>query len=100
MISNLFCSFLRSSSFGSSNSSRSFFNELSSDEINIFLNDLKFNGLVFVPEKDISPLNMSVEEAFKMLVSGGIVAPQELYSRKQVMDNKPDENKEDLHASC
>jgi len=34
---------------------------------------------VFMAEEDIIPLNISVEEAMKMLVSGGIVTPTELY---------------------
>jgi uncharacterized membrane protein len=32
--------------------------------------------VVFVPEKDISLLDMAVEDALKMLVSGGIVMPE------------------------
>ena len=31
--------------------------------------------LLFVPKKDLLPLNMSVEEAIKMVISGGIVTP-------------------------
>ena len=31
--------------------------------------------LLFVPKKDLIPLNMSVEEAIKMVISGGIVTP-------------------------
>lgn len=31
--------------------------------------------LLFVPKKDITPLSMSVEEAIKMVISGGIVTP-------------------------
>jgi uncharacterized membrane protein len=31
--------------------------------------------LLFVPKKDIVPLSMSVEEAIKMVISGGIVTP-------------------------
>lgn len=31
--------------------------------------------LLFVPKKDIAPLTMSVEEAIKMVISGGIVTP-------------------------
>jgi uncharacterized membrane protein len=34
--------------------------------------------VVFVPEKEVIPLNISVEEAVKLLVSGGIVAPPSL----------------------
>ena len=33
--------------------------------------------LIFVPEKDIVPLSMSVEEAMKMVISGGIVTPSD-----------------------
>ena len=31
--------------------------------------------LLFVPKKDIAPLSMSVEDAIKMVISGGIVTP-------------------------
>ena len=31
--------------------------------------------LLFVPKKDMVPLSMSVEEAIKMVISGGIVTP-------------------------
>ncbi len=31
--------------------------------------------LLFVPKKDVVPLSMSVEEAIKMVISGGIVTP-------------------------
>jgi uncharacterized membrane protein len=31
--------------------------------------------LLFVPKEDVVPLNMSVEEAIKMVISGGIVTP-------------------------
>ena len=31
--------------------------------------------LLFVPENDIVPLNMSVDDAFKMIISGGILTP-------------------------
>lgn len=31
--------------------------------------------LVFVPEKDVVPLTMSVDDAFKMVVSGGVLSP-------------------------
>lgn len=33
--------------------------------------------LLFVPEKDVQPLDMSVEEGLKLVISGGIVTPQE-----------------------
>jgi uncharacterized membrane protein len=33
--------------------------------------------LLFVPRKDIVYLNMSVEEAFKLVISGGLVSPPE-----------------------
>ena len=31
--------------------------------------------IIFVPQQDVIPLNLSVEEAFKLVISGGIVAP-------------------------
>ncbi|HBQ21178.1 MAG: hypothetical protein A2Z91_00485 [Deltaproteobacteria bacterium GWA2_38_16] len=38
------------------------------------------SGFFFmVPQEDITPLNMSIEEAFKLIVSGGIVSPEDLH---------------------
>lgn len=34
--------------------------------------------LLFAPESDIIPLSMSVEDAMKMVISGGIITPQDL----------------------
>lgn len=39
--------------------------------------------LIFVPEKDIVPLSMSVEEAMKMVISGGIVTPSDQRSEDE-----------------
>jgi len=36
--------------------------------------------LIFAPASDIVPLSMSVEEAMKMVISGGIITPQDLRS--------------------
>ena len=37
------------------------------------------NGfLLFVPKKDILPLDMSVEEAAKLVISAGLVVPEDL----------------------
>lgn len=41
--------------------------------------------LLFVPKKDLVPLNMSVEEAIKMVISGGIVTPPD--RRENKIDN-------------
>jgi uncharacterized membrane protein len=30
-----------------------------------------------VPEKDLVPLKMTAEEAFKLIVSGGMITPEE-----------------------
>jgi len=38
--------------------------------------------VIFVPENDVIPINLTIEEGLKLLVSGGIVAPPE-FSRKQ-----------------
>lgn len=43
--------------------------------------------LIFVPEQDVVPLSMSVEEAMKMVISGGIVTP--LDHRSQADKDKP-----------
>ncbi len=34
--------------------------------------------LLFVPKKELTPLSMSVEEALKMVISGGIVTPEDI----------------------
>lgn len=33
--------------------------------------------LIFAPEKDVVPLSMSVEDAMKMVISGGIITPKD-----------------------
>lgn len=39
--------------------------------------------LLFVPRKDIAPLSMTVEEAIKMVISGGIVTPPDRRSESE-----------------
>lgn len=39
--------------------------------------------LLFVPKKDLAPLTMSVEEAIKMVISGGIVTPPDRRSPEE-----------------
>ena len=39
--------------------------------------------LLFVPKSDVVPLGMSVEEAVKMVISGGIVTPPDRRSKKE-----------------
>jgi len=39
--------------------------------------------LLFVPKKELVPLSMSVEEAVKMVISGGIVTPPDLRSEEE-----------------
>ena len=39
--------------------------------------------LLFVPKKDVVPLSMSVEEAIKMVISGGIVTPPDRRSEAE-----------------
>lgn len=43
--------------------------------------------LLFVPKKELIPLSMTVEEALKMVISGGIVTPKD--NRPQEEQNKP-----------
>ena len=47
--------------------------------------------LLFVPRTDLIPLNMSVEEAIKMVISGGIVTPP---------DRRPKEQKDKVLTSA
>ena len=39
--------------------------------------------LLFVPRKEVVPLDMSVEEAVKMVISGGIVTPPDRRSKEE-----------------
>jgi uncharacterized membrane protein len=48
--------------------------------------------LIFVPRKDIIPLDIKIEEAMKLLVSGGIVSPTRF--RRIKPDWKEEEVKE------
>jgi uncharacterized membrane protein len=45
--------------------------------LRIWLKNYLLTGLiVVVPEQDLIFLTMSVEEAFKLIVSGGLIAPE------------------------
>ncbi|MBN2225779.1 MAG: DUF502 domain-containing protein [candidate division Zixibacteria bacterium] len=55
------------------------------------------SGLViFVPENDVIPLDISVEEAIKLIVSGAIVAPPLI----RTVENRVTEEEEEHNASC
>ena len=45
---------------------------------------------VLVPEGDLTVLDMSIEDAFKLLISGGIVSPDELKKVRRKKRVKPD----------
>lgn len=48
--------------------------------------------LVIVPRSDVIPLNISVEDGMKMVISGGVVVPERLYQSsaiKSELDNVP-----------
>jgi len=51
---------------------------------------------LIVPEEDLIPLNMSVEESFKVLISGGILNPET--SKKGAKPNAPSLTVEGGHA--
>ena len=54
---------------------------LQQDMVNVFIPTTPnptSGFLIFVPAKDVVFLNMSVEEALKFIISGGIVAPDEV----------------------
>ena len=56
-------------------------NKLSEDVVSIFMPTTPnptSGYLLFVPKKDIMELNMSVEEALKLVISGGSIVPEEL----------------------
>lgn len=47
------------------------------ETLSVFVPTMSFTSgyLVFVPRRDLTTVNMSIEEAIKMIISGGIVAP-------------------------
>ncbi len=49
--------------------------------------------LIIVPRRDVIPLNISIEDGLKMVISGGVVIPEELShpdeAIKEHMDNLP-----------
>jgi uncharacterized membrane protein len=45
--------------------------------------------LVFVPRTDIRPLSMTVEEAIKFVISGGIVAPNRRVPPRPLAEVEP-----------
>ena len=56
------------------------------ETVNIFLQTTPnptSGFLLFVPKSDVVPLGMSVEEAVKMVISGGIVTPPDRRSKKE-----------------
>ena len=61
-------------------------NLMEEDCINIFLPTTPnptSGFLLFVPKKELTPLSMSVEEALKMVISGGIVTPEDHRPREE-----------------
>ena len=44
--------------------------------------------LVFVPEGDVKPLDMSVEQALKLIISAGIVIPEDVVKTEDVVASK------------
>ncbi len=47
---------------------------------------------ILVPEEDTVPLSMSVEEAFKLIISGGMVTPPDRRKSKSVSEFQPEGN--------
>jgi uncharacterized membrane protein len=57
----------------------------SSDTVNIFVPTTPnptSGFLLFVPEKDVTKMNMSVEEGIKLVVSAGIITPESAKKKK------------------
>ncbi|MGB3398559.1 MAG: hypothetical protein WBA34_00135, partial [Candidatus Deferrimicrobiaceae bacterium] len=46
-------------------------------------NHIYFGNVLFIPEEDVTRLNMPVEQAVRILVSGGIGAPERFLTRKK-----------------
>ncbi len=69
-------------------------NLVAEDMVNIFLPTTPnptSGFLLFVPKKDLIPLSMAVEDAIKMVISGGIVTPP---------DTRPEEVRNTPQVSC
>ncbi len=49
---------------------------------------------LMVPEDESYPLNISVEDAFKLIISGGIVSPETALKEKDLSENIPFEDQE------
>jgi uncharacterized membrane protein len=61
-------------------------NTIEEEVINIFIPTTPnptSGFLLFVPKKELIPLNMTVEEAIKMVISGGIVTPPDHRPKKE-----------------
>ena len=48
--------------------------------------------LIFVTENDVMDSNLSVEEAFKTLFSGGVLAPKDIIASYKIANNKTSSN--------
>lgn len=69
--------------------------EITEDEVvNVFLPTTPnptSGFLLFVPRKDVIPLSMTMEEALKMVVSGGIVTPADPETGESEVETVPEE---------
>lgn len=52
--------------------------------------------LLFIPKEDVKLLDISVEEALKLVISGGAIVPQQLHRRKFRQKSSPDMAKSDI----
>ncbi len=46
-------------------------------------NHIYFGDVLFIPDEDVTRLNMPIEQAVRILVSGGIAAPEKFLPRKK-----------------
>lgn len=55
--------------------------------------------LIFVPKKDLIPLNLRVDDAWKIIISTGIVTPDSPQKQQAIMDEAIQSAKQDLTRS-
>ena len=68
-------------------------NEMGQETVSVFLPTTPnptSGFLLFVPKKDITILDMSVEQAAKLVISAGLVAPEYEEVTKQMAGNDTD----------
>ncbi|MDZ7331013.1 MAG: DUF502 domain-containing protein [candidate division KSB1 bacterium] len=66
---------------------------LSQDMVSVFLPTTPnptSGFLLFVPKRDVIEMNMSIEEALKLVISGGVIAPESITSSELKVIKEPE----------